>query len=608
MAHGSDNNGKGPQRRASWQTLARFFSLMEGFGPRVALVAGASVLTSVAVLLNPWLRKLAIDDGMLAGNRDYLIRIFWILVGLHVMQIGAGYVQALVVTWLGQATLNRLRKRLFARLEGLSLDYHERRQPGKLISRMINDLEAISQLITGGTTTIIQAPMVLVGTSVILFTLFDWRLALAIHMLFPILGVVVISFRKLLFEAFHRTRETVAALTEQLHQTAAGIRVIKSMGHERLSQQHFRELNEEDYRANVRAGAIFAYFFPIIELVMATGFCIVMWYGGSRSIAGTTTAGDLMAIIGYLFRIFEPIQQLAELFNSVQRGLVAVERVQDLLIAEPTIQDKPNAKPLGPIHESIRFEDVGFAYDGENYILRDVNLDIRFGETVAFVGPTGAGKSSLMKLLSRMYDPQQGRILIDGHDIRDVQVQSIRSQMGIVLQETFLFVGSIRDNIRYGRPDASDEEVRVAARLANAEEFILSLPDGYDTDVHERGVKLSSGQRQLVAFARALLVNPRILILDEATSSVDPFTEKRIQEATEALLKDRISLVIAHRLTTIVKADKICIVVDGRIVAQGSHAELMGSSELYASLHQRNFLPGETEAPKEPSDVLPADD
>jgi len=594
--------------RPSLQSIRRFLGLLEGYRARILIVVGASALTAGASLLNPWLRKLAIDGGMRAGDAPYLIRIVWALVGLHLLQIAGSFTQALIVTWLGQAALNRLRKRLFARLEALSLDYHSRRQPGKLISRMINDLEAIAQLIAGGTTTIVQAPISLLGTSIILFVLFDWRLALMLHLLFPVLAAVVFSFRKLLFEAFNRTRETLAALTEHLHQTAAGIRVIKSTSHERLSQQRFQELNEADYRAGVRAGAIFAYFFPIVELVMAGAFCIVMWYGGSRSITGTTTAGDLIAIIGYVFRIFEPIQQLTELFNSVQRGLVAVERVQDVLDEEPTIQDAPDARPLPPVRDSVRFENVSFAYDGENFILRDVDLDIRFGETVAFVGPTGAGKSSLMKLLSRMYDPQAGRILVDGQDIREVQVRSLRRQMGIVLQETFLFVGTIADNIRYGRPEASDEEVRAAARLADAEEFILSLPDGYETDVHERGVKLSSGQRQLVAITRALLIQPRILILDEATSSVDPFTELRLQQATETLLQNRISLVIAHRLSTIVKADKICVIVDGRIVAQGPHEELMQTSDLYASLYERSFLPGEAEAPAEAAAAQPVGD
>jgi ABC-type multidrug transport system fused ATPase/permease subunit len=270
-----------------------------------------------------------------------------------------------------------------------------------------------------------------------------------------------------------------------------------------------------------------------------------------------------------------------------------------ILDEAPSVRDAPDAVELPPVSEGITFRDLDFAYDGKNFVFRGVDLDVRFGETVAFVGPTGAGKSSLMKLVSRMYDPQAGEIRIDGHDIRGVTLASLRRQMGIVLQESFLFAGAIRENIRYGRPEASDEEVIAAARLANADTFIRELPEGYDTDVHERGVKLSAGQRQLVAFARALLVQPRILILDEATSSVDPFTELHVQEALERLLRDRIALVVAHRLSTIVHADKICVVLNGGIAAQGRHEELLQTSPLYASLYQRRFLPGEAEAPAE---------
>jgi ABC-type multidrug transport system fused ATPase/permease subunit len=503
------------------------------------------------------------------------------------------------VNWLGQAALNRLRIEAFSHLQRLSLDYHEKQEPGKLISRIINDLEAINELISTGLTTLIQAPLVLIGTSVILFTAFDWRLAAMLHLLIPAMVGMALLFRKVVFEAFARTRETLASVTEHLHQSVAGIRVIKAVAHERRSQQRFEELNEADFRANVYAGGVFALFFPVTEILMGIGFCMVLWYGGVRSVTGTVTAGDLLAVIGYLFRIFEPIQQLTELFNSVQRGLVALERMHAILGEVPSVQEAPDAAALPPVSQEITFRDLDFAYDGKNFVFQGVDLDVRFGETVAFVGPTGAGKSTLMKLLSRMYDPQRGEIRIDGRDIRDVTLESLRRQMGIVLQESFLFAGTIRDNIRYGRPEATDEDVIAAATLANADHFIRELPDGYDTDVHERGVKLSAGQRQLVAFARALLVQPRILILDEATSSVDPFTELHVQEALERLLRDRISLVVAHRLSTIVHADKICVILNGGIAAQGRHEELLETSPLYASLYHRRFLPGEAEAPVE---------
>jgi ATP-binding cassette subfamily B protein len=579
--------------------LKQFARLLSHQSTLVALVVVTSVFVAGASLADPWLRKLAIDHGMLAGDRAYLVRIVLILLGIHLAQTTASYFQAGAVNWLGQNALNRLRVETFSHLQRLSLDYHERQEPGKLISRIINDLEAINELISSGLTTLIQAPLVLVGTSVILFTMFDWRLAALLHLLIPVLMLVVVLFRRVLYRAFARTRETLGSVTEHLHQSIAGIRVIKAVAHELRSQQRFAALNEADFRANVYAGGIFAIFFPVVELLMGIGLCIVLWYGGVRAVAGTVTAGDILAVIGYLFRIFEPMQQLTELANSVQRGLVALDRMQEILDEVPSVRDAPDAVALPPVSAGITFRDLDFAYDGRRFILEGVNLDIRFGETVAFVGPTGAGKSSLMKLLSRMYDPQRGEIRIDGRDLRTATLESLRGQMGIVLQESFLFAGTIRDNIRYGRPEATDEEVVAAATLANADHFIRELPEGYDTDVHERGVKLSAGQRQLVAFARALLVQPRILILDEATSAVDPFTELHIQEALERLLRDRISLVVAHRLSTIVRADKICVILNGGIAAQGRHEELLQTSPLYASLYQRRFLPGEAEAPVE---------
>lgn len=588
-------------RRSNGSKLKQFARLLSHQLALVALVVGTSVFVAGASLADPWLRKLAIDDGMLAGNRAYLVRIVLVLLGIHLAQTTASYFQAGAVNWLGQNALNRLRIETFSHLQHLSLDYHERQEPGKLISRIINDLEAINELISSGLTTLIQAPLVLVGTSVILFTLFDWRLAALLHLLIPVLMLVVVLFRRVLYQAFARTRETLASVTEHLHQSVAGIRVIKAVAHEQRSQQRFAALNEADFRANVFAGGIFAIFFPVVELLMGTGLCIILWYGGIRAVAGTVTAGDILAVIGYLFRIFEPMQQLTELSNSVQRGLVALDRMREILDEVPSVRDAPDAVPLPPVSEGITFRDLDFAYDGRRFILEGVNLDVRFGETVAFVGPTGAGKSSLMKLLSRMYDPQRGEIRIDGRDLRTASLETLRRQMGIVLQESFLFAGTIRDNIRYGRPEVTDDEVVAAATLANADHFIRELPEGYDTDVHERGVKLSAGQRQLVAFARALLVQPRILILDEATSSVDPFTELHVQEALERLLRDRISFVVAHRLSTIVRADKICVILNGGIAAQGRHEELLQTSPLYASLYQRRFLPGEAEAPVEVS-------
>ena len=559
--------------------------LLAPYRGRVVLMFVALIIATAAALAPPPLAKLAIDSGIVPGN---LTALTWIVVAFLVSAVaywGATYAQTYLVGWIGQRALQDLRIQLFQHLQGMSVGFYSRRRAGVLISRMSNDVEALDTLVSDGIVTLFGSSLTLIGTAAILFTL-DPELALITYTVFPVLGIASFVFRLVSADAYRATREKVAAITAYLQETLSGIRVVRTFAQEPRHLSRFEDLNEENRHANMKTVHLNAAYFPGVELLSALATAGILFYGGLQALDGEITIGVLVAFLAALNNFFDPIQQLSQLYTTYQSGMAALDKIFELLDEEPDLVDKPDAIELPRLRGEIVFDDVSFSYGGDAYALRDVTLTVPPGQTVALVGTTGAGKSTLAKLVARFYDPTSGRVLVDGHDLRDVTSASLRSQMGIVPQEAFLFSGTIGENIAFGRPDASLEEVRAAAAAVGADEFIAGLEQGYDTPVGERGVQLSAGQRQLVAFARALVADPRILVLDEATSNVDVHTESRIEAGLRRLLAGRTALVIAHRLSTIERAGQIVVLEHGRIVEQGSHAELLAARGHYWRLHE----------------------
>jgi ABC-type multidrug transport system fused ATPase/permease subunit len=558
---------------------------------RVAAMFTSLVLATAAALAPAPLAKVAIDQGIEHHNTGALDLVVVVFLISAVVYGVATYLQTYLVGWVGQRALQDLRLKLFAHLQSLSIGFYSRNIAGVVISRMTNDVEALDQLVEDGLATLIQSSLTLIGVVVILIVL-DWHLALLTFIVLPFLFVGALLFRIASAGAYRLTREKIAGITGYLGETLSGIRVVRAFGQEERHVAVFQELNEDNRRANLRTVHLNAAYFPAVELLSALVTVEILVIGGIEALDGHTSTGVVFAFIAALNNFFEPIQQLSQLYTTYQSGMAALDKIFGLLDEAPEILDAPGAATLPAIRGQITFDHVSFRYgSGEEaaYALRDVDLTITAGQTVALVGETGAGKSTFAKLVARFYDPTDGRILVDGHDLREVTAHSLRSQMGTVPQEGFLFSGTVRENLAFGRggPDeVSDEELRRAAEAVGADGFIRALPEGYDTQVGERGVQLSAGQRQLIAFARALVADPRILVLDEATANVDVHTEGLIEEGLRRLVAGRTAIVIAHRLSTIRHAARILVMEHGRVVESGSHEELIELGGRYWELYR----------------------
>jgi ABC-type multidrug transport system fused ATPase/permease subunit len=589
LLRGEDQRG----RKVRWM-----IGLLRPYRGRMALMLVALLIETGAGLAPPYLAGRAIDAGIETGDLsalDLTVAAFVLAALLYAL---GTYAETYLVGWVGTRALQDLRERLFAHIQSMSIGFFTRRSPGVLISRMTNDVEALNQLVTDGVVTIFSSTLTLVGVVVILLVL-DVKLALITFITFPLLLVASLVFRIVSAGTYRATRERIAAVTAYLQESLSGVRVVRSFGQEPRHVDEMTALNEANRAVNMKTVYLNASYFPAVELLAAIGTAVILLYGGSQAIDGAIKIGIIVSFVGYLTTFFEPIQELSQLYTTYQQGMAALDKIFDLLDTAPDMVDAPGAIDPGTLRGEIAMEGVWFSYSEnaehehagaedlplDQWALSDVDLHVPPGQTLALVGSTGAGKSTFAKLVARFYDPQRGSVSVDGHDLRSVQQRALRRQLGIVPQEGFLFSGSVRENIAFGRPQASLEEIEAAVSAVGASEFIAALPQGIDTEVGERGVQLSAGQRQLVAFARALLAEPRILILDEATSNVDVRTEKTIEKGLERLLAGRTAIVIAHRLSTIRRAGKIVVMEHGRLAEQGTHDELIAAGGAYASLY-----------------------
>ncbi len=579
--------------------VRRLIDFNRPYGRKIMAAVIFMVISSSMSVGGPWIIGKAIDEGIRAGDAVRLRQWSLIFLATALIEWLTNRYRISLMAYVGTQVVADVRSALFRHLHSLSLNFHNNTSVGRLMSRLISDVGVMQEFITWTITGLTRSVFLLVGILVAMLSL-NWRLTLVTFAVMPLMILLTNYWRVRVREAYRATRRRLSLINGYLNESISGIRVTKSFVREQQNFRYFDDLNRAYFDANVDAARLTAIFFPGVDFIGSLATALVVGVGGWLVMGDALTAGTLVAFVLYVERFFDPVRDLAQRYNTFQATMAASERLFSLLDTQPDLQDAPEAVALPPVSGSVEFDDVSFEYKDNEPVLRHVTLRTAPGQRIALVGETGAGKSTVVRLLARFFDVTGGAVRIDGYDVRQVTQASLRSQLGIVLQDTFLFTGTIADNIRYGRLDATDAEVVAAAQAVGADEFIRRLPNGYATEVGENGVNLSAGQRQLISFARALLANPRLLILDEATSSVDTATEKLIEQGLDRLLarngptgSPRTSFVIAHRLSTIVDADQIIVMDKGRIVEQGTHAELLARGGRYYKLYTMQWAQGE---------------
>ena len=568
--------------------LRRIFKLLRAHWPRVVGFIVTITIVSIIDATFTYLSKQIIDNGILKSDTQELVRVLTRYAALIVVQSAGIFSFVFLAGVLGERIRYDLRQMLFNHLQSLSLSYYSRTPVGWIMSRVTNDTERVAELVTWGLIDSTWGVVNIVTTLTFMFTI-NWQLALIVLAIIPVLLFAAIQFRKRILKQFRKVRKINSRITASYNENITGVRVVKALGRESANLDEFKTETSEMYNAGFRAAWLSALFLPVVQIISAFAVGGIIWYSGVRFEFNGITVGGIQAFLSYMTFMMWPIQDLARVFAEMQRALASAERIFTLVDTPPEIQNKPDAIDPGTIRGEITFEHLHFWYEDEQPVIKDLNLQVKRGENIALVGSTGGGKTTIVNLLCRFYEPKRGRILIGGHDYTDLSLEAIQSRIGVVLQTPHLFSGTIRENIAYGRLKATDEEIERAAKLTGAYKFISHFEAGFDEQVGEGGVLLSVGQKQLISLARAVLSDPEVFIMDEATSSVDTLTEALIQEGMEAIMKDRTSFIIAHRLSTIKRADRILVIEDGQIAESGSHAELLRLKGKYFKLYTQQF-------------------